>query len=319
MRGVSALACAAMPRVAVFGPNPLLSVTIEARGGDDDVHVHAGGQGVWLSRMAAEFDAEPVLCSMLGGETGAVLTGLLEALPITLRATRTAGANGSYVIDRRDGTRRLVAQTTAPAPSRHELDDLVAGTVAAALESEVLAICNAFPGDLLPDAIYGELAADVRANGCPVIADLSSPRLDAVLPSGPDLVKLNDWELAEYVQGPVDPPDLLLAAARRLRDAGARSVLVTRGGEPALWLDGDAPPRLVVPPRLERGMREGCGDTMMGAIAAQLAAGRPLQDAIVMGAGAGAANFLHAGLGTGARATAEELAGHVRIEPYAGA
>lgn len=308
-----------MPRVAVFGPNPLLSITIEERGGDDDVHVHAGGQGVWLSTMAAELGAEPVLCSLVGGETGAVLTGLLTELPITLRATRTAGASGCYVIDRRDGTRRLVAQTTAPAPSRHELDDLVAGTVAAALESDVLAICNAFPGDLLLDEVYGALAADARANGCPVIADLSSPRLDAVLPAGPDLVKLNDWELAEYVQGPVDPPELLLAAARRLREAGARSVLVTRGGEPALWLDGDEPPRLVVPPRLERGMREGCGDTMMGAIAAQLAGGRSLEEAIVLGAGAGAANFLHAGLGSASRGTAENLAGHVRIEPYPGA
>lgn len=308
-----------MPRVAVFGPNPLLSVTVEARGGDDDVHLHAGGQGVWLSRMAAELGAEPVLCSLIGGETGVVLGGLLERLPITLRAVRAAGASGCYVVDRRDGSRRLLAQATAPAPSRHELDDLMAGTVAAALESELLAICNAFPGDLLPVEIYGELAADVRANGRPVIADLSSPRIDAVLPAEPDLVKLNDWEIAEFVQGPVDTPELLLAAARRLREGGARSVLVTRGGEPALWLDGDAAPRLVVPPRLERGMREGCGDTMMGAIAAHLATGHTLEQAILIGAGAGAANFLHAGLGTGERATVEQLAGHVRIEPYPGA
>ena len=66
-----------MPRVAVFGPNPLLSVTIEARGGGDDVHVHAGGQGVWLSRMAAELGADVVLCGFVGGETGDVLEGLL--------------------------------------------------------------------------------------------------------------------------------------------------------------------------------------------------------------------------------------------------
>ena len=305
-----------MPRVAVFGPNPLLSITIESRGGKDDVHLHAGGQGVWLSRMAAELGADPVLCSLVGGESGTVLSGLLDQTPISLRAIPTAGANGCYIVDRRDGSRRLVAQTHAPAPSRHELDELVAGTVAAALDSDVLAICNALPGDLLPVEVYGALAADVRAGDCSVIADLSSPRLDAVLSGEPDLVKLNDWELAEFVCGPVDPPELLLAGARRLRDAGARSVLVTRGGEPALWLDGDAPPRLVVPPRLERGMREGCGDTMMGAIAAQLAAGRSLEQAIVMGAGAGAANFLHTGLGTGERSTVEELASQVRIEPY---
>ena len=188
--------------------------------------------------------------------------------------------------------------------------------MAAALGSDVLVICNALPGDALGNEVYGALAAAVRANGCPVLVDLSSPRLDAVLGAGPDLVKLNDWELAEYVAGPVQAPAQLLAAARRLRDAGARSVLVTRGEQPALWLEGDAPPQLVVPPRFDRGMREGCGDTMMGAIAAALAGGQPLREAIVLGTAAGASNFLHAGLGTGERATIEALVPHVRIEPY---
>lgn len=305
-----------MPRVAVFGPNPLLTVSIEARGGHDDVHVHAGGQGVWLSRMASEMGAELVLCGLLGGESGAVLAGLLERLPGERRMVPAGGASSCYVVDRRDGTRKVLAFAPAPPPSRHEVDALVATAVAAALESQVLAICNALPGDALPVEVYGALASDVRANGCPVIVDLSSPRLDAVLDAGPDLVKLNDWELAEYVSGPVDPPDLLLAAATRLRERGARSVLVTRGGEPALWLNGDAPPRLVVPPRFERGKREGCGDSMMGAIAAALADGRPLDEAVVLGAAAGAANFLHAGLGTGDRASIERLAERVRVEPY---
>ena len=102
---------------------------------------------------------------------------------------------------------------------------------------------------------------------------------------------------------------------------------VAAGADGVYWLDrargrvytdhpGLASPRLVVPPRLDHGMREGCGDTMMGAIAAQLALGRSLEEAIVMGAGAGAANFMHAGLGTGKRSTVEELAGHVRIESF---
>ncbi len=305
-----------MPRVAVFGPHPLLSVTIERRGGADDVHVHAAGQGVWVSRMVAELGAEPVLCALVGGETGALLEGLLERLPGAQRLVRDDGPSGCYVVDRRDGERHAIAQAPARPASRHAVDALVAATVTAALECEALVICNPFPGDALPVAVYGELAADVRGSGHPVLVDLSTPRLDAVLPAGPDLVKLNDWELAEYVRGPVDPPARLLAAARALREAGARSVLVTRGGEPALWLDGDAPPQLVVPPRFERGMREGCGDTMMGALAAALAAGRSLQDAIVLGAAAGAANFLHAGLGTGDRTTVEGLVPRVRLEPY---
>ena len=69
------------PNVAIFGPHPLLTVTIERRGRSDDVHLHAGGQGVWVARMAGELGAEPVLCGFVGGETGALLERCSTRLP----------------------------------------------------------------------------------------------------------------------------------------------------------------------------------------------------------------------------------------------
>jgi 1-phosphofructokinase len=307
-----------VPCVAVFCPHPLLTVTIEDPGDGDDIHVHAGGQGVWASRMAGELGAHPVLCGFVGGETGALLEPLLEGLPGERRLVRTKGASGAYVVDRRDGRRHAVAQAVSPPPSRHELDALVTTMVAASLESDAVFIGNGFPAELLAPEVYGTIAADVRtaSPATPVLVDLSTPRLDAVLPAEPDLVKLNEWELAEYVTGPVSTPALALAAAGRIRASGARSVLVTRGGEPALWLHGDAAPQAVAPPRFEQGSAEGCGDTMMGAIAAATAAGAPLAEAIVLGTAAGAANFLHAGLGSGDRSSVQRLAGQVQVAPY---
>jgi fructose-1-phosphate kinase PfkB-like protein len=178
----------------------------------------------------------------------------------------------------------------------------------------LVVICNPLPGDALPLEVYGELVADVRANGTAVYVDLSSPRLDSALEGGPDLVKLNDWELAGFVSGPVSEPGELRAAVTRLRDSGARNVLVTRGGEPAFAvLDGEE--YELRPPRFERGFREGCGDTMIGAIAAIRATGRGWADAVVTGAAAGAANFLRHGLGTGARPVVEELVSQVQLRP----
>lgn len=302
--------------VTIFGPDPLLSVTIERSGNDDAVHVHAAGQGVWVARMAAELGASPILCGFLGGETGVALLPLLDALAGERRLTRTRGANGSYVVDRRSGERRLVANAARPAPQRHEVDELVATTFTAALESALLVLCDPFPAHGLPDEVYATLAADVRAAGIPVIADLSSPRLDRALPYGPDLVKLNDWELARYVRGPVDG-DHALEAARRLQSAGARAVAVTRAQEPVLVLSGHGEPFEIIPPVLPRGFREGCGDAMMGAIAAGWARGLPLSDALVLGAAAGSANFLRQGLGTGSRRVVEQLADRVRVRPLA--
>jgi 1-phosphofructokinase len=302
------------PRVAIFAPDPLLSITIESlsEDGGDDVHLHPAGQGVWVARMAAEMGAEPVLCGFCGGESGAVLRRLLEELPVDLRLVGTSGANGTYIHDRRGGERRPLAQSLTVPPSRHEVDDLFSVTCAAAIDAAALVVCNPYPAEALPLEIYGSLVADVRANGTPVLVDLSSPRLDSALEGGPDLVKINDWELAGFVSGPVDTRERLRAALQRLHERGAGTAIVTRAGEPAVALrEGEL--WELKPPRFERGSREGCGDSMMGSLAASLAEGRDWEETLRLGAAAGAANFLRHGLGTGARSVVEELAGRVEL------
>jgi 1-phosphofructokinase len=304
------------PPVTVFGPDPLLGITIEPVGERDEIHVHASGQGVWVARMAGELGAWPILCGWLGGETGQALAPLLEQLPGERRMVPMAGFSGSYVIDRRSGARQAVAAAARPAPHRHEVDDLVAATCAAALQSALLVVCNPYPAEGFPNEVYETVVADVRAGGVPVIVDLSSPRLERTLAYGPDLVKLNDWELAEYVCGPVDGPRAL-DAARRLQAAGAKAVAVTRAQAPVLVLPMDGEPFEIVPQALPRGHREGCGDAMMGGIAAGWARGFSLRDALILGAAAGSANFLRHGLGTGNRAVVEQLARRVNVRPYA--
>ena len=303
------------PRVAVFGPHPLLGITIEDRGGGrDEIHLHPAGQGVWVARMAGELGAHPVLCGLLGGETGRTLAPLLDELPGERRLTATAGWTGSYVTDRRSGERRSIARSWSPPPSRHELDDLFSTTTTTAVTAHALAVCNPLPGDALPDPVYGDLVADVRSNGIPVVVDLSTPRLDSALTGRPDVVKVNDWELAEYVVGPVSPGDELRAAAERVRAAGAGAVIVSRGAEPSFVLDERGAWELRQP-RFDRGSREGCGDSMTGALAAALARGLRWEEALRLGAAAGAVNFLRHGLGTGARGMVEEMATQVELRP----
>ncbi len=83
----SAAAPAAPPAVTILGPHPLLAIGIEPFAGEEDeIHLHAAGQGVWVARMAAALGAYPVLCGFLGGETGAVLS----------RSWRSSRASGGW-------------------------------------------------------------------------------------------------------------------------------------------------------------------------------------------------------------------------------
>lgn len=306
------------PRVALFAPHPLLTVTIEREGEDrQGIHFHAGGQGPWVARMVAHMGAQPVLCGFIGGESGPLLRVLLaDAIrPGELRLVEMGATSGCYVTDRRSGKRQVVAMTVSDPPTRHELDELFSLTCAEAIACGWLMVTNPMPGGSLPLEVYGDLVADAKANGCRTVVDLSSPRMDSALRGKPDIAKLNDWELAEMVRGPVSEPEQLLAAARRLREAGAENVIVTRGERPALVLHGDRALRLVAP-RLERGYREGCGDAMMGALTATWALGESFERALVVGAAAGAANFLRRGLGSASREVVERLVDSVRLEPW---
>ena len=101
-------------------------------------------------------------------------------------------------------------------------------------------------------------------------------------------------------------------------EQGARAMIVTRGELPALVLAGERVWWLTPPP-LKHGFREGCGDAMMGALAATWAQGEDFERAVVVGAAAGAANFLRHGLGSASREVVEQLVESVVLEsPTAG-
>jgi 1-phosphofructokinase len=304
--------------VALFAPHPLLTVTIELEGSERQrIHFHAGGQGAWAGRMVAHMGATPVLCGFLGGESGELLGGLLEQAisPGEIRIVKSSVASGCYVTDRREGERKLIAMTLSDPPTRHELDELFSLTCAEAIACGWLIVTNPMPGSALPLEIYGDLVADAKANGCRTLVDLSSPRMDSALRGGPDVAKLNDWELAEMVRGPVSEPGQLLAGAEHLRELGAQTVIVTRGAQPALVL-GEKGPRWLTSPRFEHGYREGCGDAMMGALTAAWALGESFERALAVGAAAGAANFLRHGLGSASKDVVERLVGSVTLKPW---
>ena len=91
--------------ITVFAPSPLVTVTIEDRGGEPDIHVHAGGQGVWQARMISSLGVPVVLCAALGGETGEVLRHLIavEGVEPTLSRSMQATAVTSTIGERGNG------------------------------------------------------------------------------------------------------------------------------------------------------------------------------------------------------------------------
>jgi 1-phosphofructokinase len=299
---------------AVFAPSPVLTITIEQAPGDAEIHLHAGGQGFWVARMAARLGADVRLCAPLGGETGVVLQSLLEVDGITLLSVRVDGANGAYVHDRRRGERVEIAQTPSPSLQRHELDDLYGAALTAGLDADVTLLTGPRGEGILPHETFERLSRDLRRNGRFVLADLSGPSLDAALRGGVDLIKVSEAELTDA--GLMRDHDLREAAraVRRLREAGAANAMISRGERTAVALLGD---RLlgVSGPRFAPLDESGAGDSLFAGVGVGLGSGLTVEEALRVGVAAGALNVTRRGLGTGDPHEISRLAAQVRVGP----
>ena len=303
------------PRVSVFAPSPVLTITIEAGAGNgDDVHLHAGGQGFWVARMATLLGAEVTVCAPLGGETGRVLSELVADGVSHLRAVPTASPNGAYVHDRRGGEREPVAQMPGPRLLRHEVDELYGAMTAAALD---LARRRAHGHRAARSASARDLSP---ARGRPpperTAGDRRSHRgaLAAALEGGLDVLKLSHDELAQIADGPLDSTARFVEQIERLRARGAANVLVSRADQPALAsIDGDL--FELGGPRFEPLDSHGAGDSMVAALAVGIARGLDVPGALRLAMAAGALNVTRRGLGSGDRGDIELLAETVEVQP----
>lgn len=284
--------------VVVLAPSPLLTVTIEDRAGEPDIHVHPGGQGVWQARMLSSLGVRVVLCAGLGGETGEVLEHLLPSEDVILKAIHTSGRNGGYVHDRRDGDRTVVAEAPGGPLDRHEHDELYELALTEGLAAGFALLSGPHDDRIVPTALYRRLTTDLVANGCTVAVDLAGDRLAAALAGQPSLVKVSHEELLADGRADSDQAADLIAAMRSLRKDGAGIVVVSRAAEPALALVGEDIVA-VHAPELEPTEPKGAGDSMTAGMVATLAAGGEPMEALRTGAACGALNVVRRGLGTG--------------------
>ena len=143
------------------------------------------------------------------------------------------------------------------------------------------------------------------------MTDLSGGRLEAALEGGVDLLKVSDEELE--ADGRLSKAGSLTAAIDALVSGGAVNVVVTHAHQPTLASINGRRVR-VSPPTLEAVEPKGGGDSYTAAMAAAVAHGRTLVEALELGAAAGALNVTRRGLASGRQDLIERLAAMVTIE-----
>ena len=251
---------------------PAPGETLTGSGFDTD----GGGKGANQAVAAARQGARVAMLGAVGQDAhGAALLAALQADGIDTHAVeRIAGtpSGTAAILLMPDGENSIVVipganHALTPERVRAQADRLrQARVVVAQLECPLDAVAEAL-------AIAREAGAVTVLNAAPV-----QPLDDALL-GQLDWLVVNEIEAAALAGMPVPGPAEARAVAEQLRRRGPRQVLVTLGAE-GLVLAGPEGTLALPAPRVQAIDTTGAGDTVVGALAAALAAGRPLREAL---------------------------------------
>ena len=258
-----------------------------------------GGKAANTVRAAAHLGIQGAVVAVVGGRAGAWYADRLRALGVALHAVDQPGETRTClsVLDRSTG--RLTEFYEAGLRLDADAWRGVEQALREALEPDPSGTLVVLAGSLPPGApedAYGRLGRLSSDLGATWSVDIPGPQLLAALEASPWLVKLNEHEVLETTDAPSGSEADVVRGARRLRSGGARNVVVTRGLEGAIlvtddgmWRYGPSPVRGLYP--------VGSGDALVAGLAASVARGQSLPEAVRYGSAVAAANALVPGQG----------------------
>jgi ribokinase len=261
-----------MDVVALADRHPRVGETVAGR----EIKYFAGGKGANQAVAAARLGAATMLIGRVGSDAfGRELGAFLTAQRVDLRFVQdTAEAHSGIALITLAGADNTIVVVPGAnglvSPANVAMAPLAKGDVAVS-QFEI------------PVAAITALFERARAAGATTILN-PAPALafDHVLLDLVDILVLNETELA-FLTGTElhqsDHPDRLIEAMQSLRMADDKIVCVTLGKRGAIALLQGEP--FVVAGRTVAAIdTTGAGDCFVGALAAQLAAGRPVREAL---------------------------------------
>jgi len=272
----------------------------------------AGGKGVNVARVLRTLGEESRLLGFLGGRAGEFIAGGLRAENLAASCTRVENESRTCLIlndlKRREQT---VINASGPAVSDEEFRRFEADYLRVLPEATLVVITGSLPPNLPEDA-YARLIRAAREKDKRVLLDCAGAPLKVALTAPPFLVKINHAEAAEFLDAPITNFSDAASAARKLRESGAESVMITLGEGGALLDFAGARYRFVAP-RVRAVNSVGSGDAALAGLAAGLRRGWTAGESGALAIAAGAANALHGAGGCSAEEI-RELQPRVRCE-----
>lgn len=262
--------------------------------------VRGGGGGINVARCVAKLGGNATALYTTGPDVGRRLDHLLEEEGLN-RIPLYIG----------DDTREafVVAETSTghsyhivpPGPwlTERELERCIEVVCAAAQDVPFLVLTGSVPRGV-PEEFCADLVAQVRRLGTAVILDIAGPQLAVALREPTYLVRLDRHEASALIGKPIRGFAEAHEANNYLLDVGAAEIAVTTVGPlGTVCSSGGFHHDIAAPPMPGPARSDACaGDSLVAAIAHELASGTDYVEACEVGVAAAAATVLRPGTET---------------------
>jgi tagatose 6-phosphate kinase len=259
-------------------------------------HVHraitsqrqAGGKGVNTARALLSLGEEPLVCGLVGGETGRTIEkGLAQENLSSDLVPFDAESRTCVIVLAADGEATVVNE---PGPRVEEEKSLLGRFEARLPQCQAVALMGSLPPGMGEDT-FAKMVDSSRKAGVPCLVDTSGAALEAALAARPTYAKPNLSEAEKLLGEKLMSEEDWLRGAERIQSSGAEVAIVTLGAQGAVAVGPNLRARMR-PPNVAVGNATGAGDAMAAGLLAGHLREKKLQDTLTFATAVAAAGVL---------------------------
>ncbi|MCD8159053.1 MAG: 1-phosphofructokinase [Clostridiales bacterium] len=283
--------------------NPALDKTVEIPKLTIDVmnritvmRTDPGGKGINVSKVIDKLGGKSVAVGILGGHTGESILSAVKKMGIETDFEFVEGETRTNlkIVDPVLHTNTDINEpgVTVSEEVMNKLLEKVPGKVK---EGDIVILSGSIPKGT-PKDIYAQWIKICKGKGAKVFLDADGEQLEIGLAASPYLIKPNNHELSALLNQKLETPKELESAAKELmKKYGIGKIVVSMGGEGALYVTNEKTIYAEGLIKVPVGSTVGAGDSVVAALAVAEEKGLSLEETVKLSTATGAANVMCSG------------------------
>lgn len=262
----------------------------------DSEQCYFGGKGINVSTILKNLEIDNTALGFVAGFTGVAIEESVRKKGIKADFV-TLPEGISRINVKIKGAKETEINAQGPSIPQEALDKLF-DKIKTLKDGDVLILAGSIPNSL-PSDVYERIIALVCDKKIDVVVDATKDLLKNVLKYHPFLIKPNNHELGEMFGKVLTTDEELEEHANKLREMGARNVLISMAGDGAMLIAEDGSKHRIGVPKGTVRNSVGAGDSMVAGFIAGYFKTKDYSAALKMGTAAGSATAFSDDLATG--------------------